>query len=33
VEISISEAGTIAGRVIQAFDRAGESRIRFGDAT
>jgi hypothetical protein len=33
VEISISEAGTIAGRVIQAFDRAGESRIRFGDET
>jgi hypothetical protein len=32
VEISISEAGTIAGRVIQAFDRAGESRIRFGRA-
>jgi hypothetical protein len=33
VEISIAEAGTIAGRVIQAFDGAGEARIRFGDAT
>lgn len=31
VEIAISEAGAVSGRVIQAFDRAGEARIRFGE--
>ena len=31
VELTISEAGAISGRVLQAFDRAGETRIRFGD--
>jgi hypothetical protein len=33
VEISVSEAGAISGRVLQAYDRAGEARIRFGDGT
>jgi hypothetical protein len=32
VEITVFEAGAISGRVIQAFDRAGEARIRFEDA-
>ena len=31
VEITVSESGAVSGRVIQAFDRAGEVRIRFGD--
>lgn len=31
VEIAISEAGAVSGRVLQAFDRAGDARIRFGD--
>jgi hypothetical protein len=31
VELTISEAGAISGRVLQAFDRAGEARIHFGD--
>jgi len=33
VEISVSKAGAISGRVLQAYDRAGEARIRFGDGT
>ena len=32
VEIIVSEPGAISGRVIQAFDSAGVTRIRFGDA-
>ena len=31
VEISISEAGSISGRVIQAFDGSDSARIRFGE--
>jgi len=31
VEMTISEAGAISGRVIQAFDRAGAADRRFGD--
>lgn len=32
VEISISEAGAVSGRVLQAFDRAGTAVRRFGAA-
>jgi hypothetical protein len=32
VEISVSDAGALSGRVLQAFAAPGEARIRFGDA-
>jgi hypothetical protein len=31
VELSVAADGAISGRVLQAFDRAGAARIRFGD--
>jgi Calcineurin-like phosphoesterase len=31
VQITVSEAGAFSGRVLQAFDRSGGARIRFGD--
>jgi hypothetical protein len=31
VQIEVSPSGSIAGRVIQAFDRSGRGRIEFGD--
>jgi hypothetical protein len=30
VEVSITEAGEVSGRAIQAFARSGESRFQFG---
>ena len=33
VELTISEAGAVSGRVVQAFDRAGTARSRFGGDT